>query len=359
MNNIREMKMEEQLRGLKDDYLSLSEKLASQDNLAESINLTYRKIHTLKSNLFLIDRNRSLKMTYMMELQFDRMRKGEAQLTQKLLELFSECTDWIGSDIFRKDGSEELYEKLLYDLKSAKENEFQPKNRIQLTSDEKELLRDGRNSGMNIFMVQYKVPDHLNNEKTYNLPIFKKIDEIGLIAVQIPTVPAETQTLKIVFVTTKKLKELTDPLFKSAQPFDEDLYLSYGSHKILIVEDNPVAQLLQKSIMGDFGVTDTVKNGEMGLELFKLALEERAPYDMVILDLVMPGIGGGEVLKGIRKLESDNNIKGLDRCKVIVTTTNRESSTLMDLFRAEADAYIIKPLTKEKIVREMKELKLI
>jgi hypothetical protein len=39
--------------------------------------------------------------------------------------------------------------------------------------------------------------------------------------------------------------------------------------------------------------------------------------------------------------------------------TTNESSILMDLFRAETDAYIIKPLTKDKIEKELINLKLI
>jgi len=68
---------------------------------------------------------------------------------------------------------------------------------------------------------------------------------------------------------------------------------------------------------------------------------------------------GAEVLKTIRKIENTHHVRGLDRSKVIVSTTTTESAILMDLFRAEADSYIFKPLTKEKISREMINLKLI
>jgi two-component system chemotaxis response regulator CheY len=239
-------------------------------------------------------------------------------------------------------------------------------SKVKLTSDEKSLLRDARNSGLNIYITELGVTSSINREDFKNIPVLKYINDIGMLVLVTPGYTKFYQsdveknvTLKIVFITDKKIEEITNPLLKSLKPFEEDLFLNRRDFKILIIEDNPVALLLQRTIMSQFGICDSVSDGKKALELLTLSLEEKSPYDIILLDLVIPGIEGEEVLLSIRRLEDSKNIKGLERSKVIVVTSSNDTETLMDLFRAETDAYIIKPLTKEKIEKEMRNLRLI
>lgn len=361
MSKVKQLKLDEQLTALKEDFGMLAEKLSEHENIADSINNTYRKIHNLKSNLFLIDHNASLKMLYLIENHFNRLRVGEAELSKDMLILFLSCSEWIREDILEGSTREDLYEELIDDLKKMKfSGRRKALRNLNLNAEEKALLRDARNSSLNIYLVEKELLADPAVDETESAPLLEAIGKVGMIALQIPVKNEEGRfSFKVVFVTDKKQKEMTDPLLKEAVPFDEDLYMSYRDHKILIIEDNPVALMLQKSIVSEFGVCDTVEDGASGLDLLNLALEEKSPYSIVLLDLVMPGLSGAEVLRKIREEEGKRSIKGLDRCKVIVSTTTRESSTLMELFRAEADAYIIKPMTRDKIVKELKELKLI
>ncbi|MBN2656625.1 MAG: response regulator [Spirochaetales bacterium] len=362
-------KLEEQLSTLEKDLDVLGRKLNDQESTAESISATYGRVHNLKSSLYLMDLNESLKLVYMLEQHFEKMRTGEISLSDKALFAFSGAIRWIKCDLGIIEDEKENREVLIGKLRDLLSNESDVNSRMQsfnLSSDEKALLRDARNSNLNIFLAEYSLDPSISREGYNELPIFEKINEIGIIALKTPEYvnlkvlrTDDKVPLKIVFVTDRKQKELKDPLLKNSQPFDEDLYLTQRDYKILIIEDNPVAQLLQKSIMRSFGICDAVDNGEAGIELFKLALKEKSPYHIILLDLVMPGIGGAEVLKKIREIEGSLNVRGLERSRVIVSTTTTESATLMDLFRAEADAYIFKPLTKEKITKEMRNLKLI
>lgn len=369
MNSDKSTKLEKQLNGLLTDFNLLKNKLNSQENIIEIIHRTFREIHNIKSNLFLIDKNKSLEMTYFVEELFEKLRSGENSLTEESLNIYIKCIEWIRIDISDGSAPEDRFKKLIRELKQLKTTTGQKETgqiKLKLNSDEKSLLRDARNSGLNIFIIESKIKGSISSEEYRDLPIIKQINEMGMIVLQTPAfknIPAVSSgdpiLLKVIFVTDRELNSLSDTLLKSALPFEDDLFLSSRDYKILIVEDNPVALLLQRSIMSAFGVCDTVTEGQTALELFKLALKEQSPYDLILLDLVMPGIGGSDVLKGIRELEELNGIKGLDRSKVIVNTTTKESSVLMDLFRAETDAYIIKPLTREKIENELKNLKMI
>ncbi|MBB6478610.1 response regulator [Spirochaeta isovalerica] len=362
-------RIEEQLIRLDRDISLLEKKLSDQENILESIGSTYRRIHNLKSSLFLMDLNESLKHVYLLEQIFEKLRTGNMILSAKALDAFSDTLQWIKGDLGiseQKNADRESLIDRLKDLLASEESQLNKTRSFNLTSDEKALLRDARNSNLNIFLVEQSLDTSISRESYRDLPLFNKINEIGMIAVKTPeyiNLKAATKDsnvpLKVIFITDRKQKDMKDPLLKAAVPFEDDLYLTQRDYKILIIEDNPVARLLQKSIMSDFGVCDTVNDGEAGINLFTLALEENSPYHIILLDLVMPGIGGSEVLSRIREIEEEHKVRGLDRSKVIVSTTTTESSTLMDLFRAEADAYIFKPMTKEKITREMSNLKLI
>ena len=368
MSKIQGTKLTDQLNSLLEYFGLLKDRSQNHENIADIIHSSFKLIHNIKSNLFLMDHNKSLKMTYYMESYFEKLRIGNSKIIIKILQLFEMSIEWIKDDVDNNIADVSQYKDLIRELKNMKltalEN-HERNDKINLSSDEKALLRDARNSGLNIFFVEEEISVNIDKNEYRNLPLVKLVNKVGMIVLQTPAYnninknnSDKSVVIKILFVTDKNQKELNDPLFHSLSTFEEDLFLNTKDYKILIIEDNPVALLLQRSIMSSFGVCDTVNEGSSGLDLFKLALAENAPYNIILLDLVMPGIGGSEVLRNIRAIEENEGIKGLDRSKVIVSTTNNDSSTLMDLFRAETDAYIVKPLTKEKIEKELANLKL-
>jgi two-component system, chemotaxis family, chemotaxis protein CheY len=65
---------------------------------------------------------------------------------------------------------------------------------------------------------------------------------------------------------------------------------------------------------------------------------------------------GQEVLKEIRRLESEKGIMGLDGTKIIMTTALSDSQNIIPAFRSQCDAYLVKPFDRQKLVRELKGL---
>ena len=68
---------------------------------------------------------------------------------------------------------------------------------------------------------------------------------------------------------------------------------------------------------------------------------------------------GHEALKAIRQIESEHGINGLDRVKVIMTTALGDSKNVIGSFREGCEAYIVKPVEKDKLLEEMENLGLI
>jgi two-component system chemotaxis response regulator CheY len=129
--------------------------------------------------------------------------------------------------------------------------------------------------------------------------------------------------------------------------------------KCLIVEDDFTARKLLQIYLSDYADCFIAVNGREAVEAFKYALEESEPYDLICLDIMMPQMNGLEALQAIRQAESERGITGLDGIKVIMTTALSDSENVMSAFRSGCEAYIVKPVTKEKLLKEIEKLGLL
>ena len=78
--------------------------------------------------------------------------------------------------------------------------------------------------------------------------------------------------------------------------------------KTLIVEDEFTSRRLLQKILAAYGECDIAIHGKEALEAFRLARDEREPYDLICLDIMMPEMDGQETLKMIRKTEEEMGI---------------------------------------------------
>jgi len=106
--------------------------------------------------------------------------------------------------------------------------------------------------------------------------------------------------------------------------------------KILVVDDDESILLLLKKMLQDFkcNVFDA-ENGREGIQI-----TEREHPDLIITDLVMPDIGGLDILK--RAKEIDENIL------VIIVTAHDEMASTITAIQLGAFDYISKPIDQDK-----------
>ncbi len=126
--------------------------------------------------------------------------------------------------------------------------------------------------------------------------------------------------------------------------------------RILIIDDEFVNRKLLIKMVESLGESDVAANGQEGIEAFKLAHEENNPYDLILLDIMMPVKDGLEALEELRQIEKDRNILYADGAKIIMTTAVDEAKTIMHSFREGCEAYIVKPISKEKLFQEIEQL---
>jgi two-component system phosphate regulon response regulator PhoB len=116
--------------------------------------------------------------------------------------------------------------------------------------------------------------------------------------------------------------------------------------RVLIVEDDSdiaalIAHYLEKAGYG----SETVPDGGRALTLARAA-----PPDLVILDLMLPGLGGLEVCRGLR---ADNRTAALPI--IMLTARGEESERILGL-DVGADDYIVKPFSPQELMARVRAL---
>lgn len=128
--------------------------------------------------------------------------------------------------------------------------------------------------------------------------------------------------------------------------------------KTLIVDDNIVNRSSMQKIMEDMGISECAINGQEAIEMFKLHLEHSKPFDLVLLDIVMPGMDGIKVLKALRDLEQEQNVEPEKRSKILMVTSHSHKDVVLAALKSGCDGYIVKPFRKDVMIKKLKELKM-
>lgn len=126
--------------------------------------------------------------------------------------------------------------------------------------------------------------------------------------------------------------------------------------KILIAEDDLSSRKFLQRFMDAYGECDLTVDGMEALDAFLMALDEKEPYDLVCLDIMMPAVDGVKALQVIRDLEKQRNIGEEARCKIIMTTALNDVELVKSLFEYGCEAYATKPIDIKKLELVMDKL---
>ena len=111
------------------------------------------------------------------------------------------------------------------------------------------------------------------------------------------------------------------------------------THRILVVDDEPDITALVAYHLARAGYrVSTASNGQDAL---KAAREERP--EVVVLDLMLPGVSGYEVLRELRKRKETSDIG------VILLTARREEADRIKGLSLGADDYLTKPFSPQEL----------
>ncbi len=114
----------------------------------------------------------------------------------------------------------------------------------------------------------------------------------------------------------------------------------YSKFSVLMVDDVPLNLLLVQKMLSQFNFrVRTAPNGAQALDLVK----EEVP-DLILLDILMPGIDGFEVL---RILRADPRTRAT---RIVMLTALNTNDNVVRAFNMGANDYITKPIVMQKLI---------
>jgi len=124
---------------------------------------------------------------------------------------------------------------------------------------------------------------------------------------------------------------------------------SLRSLRVLVAEDNPVNQKLTVRILKKRGLTvETVRDGEAAV-----AWAGKKNFDLVLMDVQLPGMSGWEAAAAIRKAEK----KTADRVPIIALSASTLPADRRKCIEAGMDDYIHKPIRPAELFRAIGTLR--
>jgi two-component system copper resistance phosphate regulon response regulator CusR len=114
--------------------------------------------------------------------------------------------------------------------------------------------------------------------------------------------------------------------------------------RILLVEDEQkVARFVTLGLKAESFAVDSVQDGKMGLQMATLN-----PYDLIIVDLMLPGLTGTELIRRVRKQNAD--------VPIVVLTARDALADKVANFESGADDYLTKPFAFAELLVRVKAL---
>jgi CheY-like chemotaxis protein len=125
-----------------------------------------------------------------------------------------------------------------------------------------------------------------------------------------------------------------------AAPAVETAALPGKALRVLLVEDHPINQMLATTLLKKWGHTVVLaKNGQEGVDMFPAQ-----PWDIVLMDMQMPVMGGLDATRLIRASESPGH-----RTPIVAMTANAMESDKQACMEAGMDDHLAKPFNAKDL----------
>ncbi|MBR4809334.1 MAG: response regulator [Bacteroidales bacterium] len=114
----------------------------------------------------------------------------------------------------------------------------------------------------------------------------------------------------------------------------------YSAFNVLAVDDIPLNLILVQKMLSRFNFEmRTAPSGQLALD----AVAEKKP-DLILLDLMMPGIDGFEVIRRLRADPATADVR------IVILSALNSSEDVVKGFNVGADDFIMKPIIMEKLL---------
>ena len=121
--------------------------------------------------------------------------------------------------------------------------------------------------------------------------------------------------------------------------------------RCLIVEDNEMAREGLRYFLADHAEIEVAVNGREAVVKFQQALNEQNPFDLVLLDIIMPEMDGQQALKLIRLAEQHDLLPERKKAIIIMTTALNSPENMEEaLWEGDCTDYLVKPIVRADLM---------
>ncbi len=156
--------------------------------------------------------------------------------------------------------------------------------------------------------------------------------------------PAERMPEPIAVANSLDLDQGEDPRLPDPEAAIEPLS-GASRFRILIVDDDPINRqvLVNHLIMHSYNISEAA-NGREALKM----IEEKPPFDLILLDIMMPRMSGYEVCRQLR------NRYPVHELPVIFLTAKTQVTDMVAGFDVGANDYLTKPIAKSELLTRVR-----
>lgn len=123
--------------------------------------------------------------------------------------------------------------------------------------------------------------------------------------------------------------------------------------KILIVDDERISRKILVSKMKTLGNCVAVGDSKAALAEMKKAAAQNAPFDLITLDVSMPGMDGAQMLRHIRRREIKDKVARSDRAKILMVTARMNMNTIKACIKLGCNGYLTKPVSRIQLLQNL------
>jgi len=129
--------------------------------------------------------------------------------------------------------------------------------------------------------------------------------------------------------------------------------------KALVVDDvKPNCRVMQ-AVLAKYGSCDSAPNGRECVEAFHKAWQDSAPYQAILLDMMLPDMDGLKVLGILRKIEAAMNVPNDQRARVFIVSSHDRAPYVAKLRDLGYDGWLDKPISLNALAEKLRHSGLI
>ena len=117
----------------------------------------------------------------------------------------------------------------------------------------------------------------------------------------------------------------------------------------LIADDESTSLKKMELIMKSYGPCDLVGDGQAAVDAFVQAWADWSPFDLILIDQIMPNLNGDAAVLKIRELEKAKNVPEDKKVKVVIVTGNSDKDTVVTCIQAGCNGFMVKPFDRQMV----------